>query len=135
MHPPVLYAEDDENDALLLKLAFERAGVPNPVRVVLDGAEAIEYLRGNPEQCPAPCLLLTDLKMPRMNGFELLEWLRTHPQGKGLPAVVLSSSGEDKDLQRALALGARDYCTKPPSLTGLVELVKKLQSSWMRSQN
>jgi CheY-like chemotaxis protein len=131
MHRPVLYAEDDENDALLLQLAFERLAVPNPVRVVLDGAAAIEYLQGNPEQCPAPCLVLTDLKMPRLNGFELLEWMQTQPHIRSLPAVVLSSSGEDKDRQRALELGAREYCVKPASLKALVELVDKLRLAWL----
>jgi len=132
----VLVAEDDSNDVFLLRHAFEEAGVHCPMIAVEDGQEAINYLSGQPPYCdrgryPMPRLLLLDLKMPAINGFELLAWLQTRPELKDLPAIVLSSSNQETDISRARELGARDYLVKPSVLNDLVRLVEQLQARWL----
>ena len=94
--PPVLVAEDEQSDAHILRLAFQRAGIPRSLVVVTDGQEAIDYLCGNPPYTdrsahPLPGLLLVDLKMPRMTGFDVLAWLASRPDFQHLPAIVFSS--------------------------------------------
>ena len=125
---PVLVAEDEESDALILQRVFRRAGVENPVVIVRDGQAAVDALGGGG---PLPALLLLDLKMPRMNGFEVLRWLGTRDDLASVPAVVLSSSAHQSDIDKALALGARDYHTKPQDLARFVQLVKDLKSRWL----
>jgi CheY-like chemotaxis protein len=98
--------------------------------------EAVEYLRGDGpfadrEKHPLPDLLLLDLKMPRKNGFEVLEWVRQQPGLKRLPVVVLTSSMQDLDINRAYELGANTYLVKPANYEALVDLVKTLIQYWL----
>ncbi|HSU56972.1 MAG TPA: response regulator [Candidatus Dormibacteraeota bacterium] len=135
-HVPILLAEDDDNDVLFMKLAFKRAGLENPLVAVHDGEEAIQYLRGegiyaDRQKFPLPCLLLTDLKMPRSNGFDLLEWLQEQPCLAHIPAIVLSSSDQPRDRQRALQLGAREYWVKPAQIQVLMKLVEHMRNTWV----
>jgi CheY-like chemotaxis protein len=134
--PPVLAAEDEETDAFILRRAFEMASVPQTLVVVADGQEAVDYLGGNPPYAdrvlhPLPGLLLLDLKMPRMNGFDVLAWLASRPDFKCLPTVVLSSSPDDADILRARQMGARDYFVKPNSLSDYVKIVQSLHARWL----
>ncbi|HTA31270.1 MAG TPA: response regulator [Candidatus Cybelea sp.] len=127
----MLAAEDEESDAVLLQLAFSRAGLSNLLVIVQDGQEVIEYLSrylpsARSDSDPLPSLLLLDLKMPRMTGFDVLTWLRDKPQFKDLPVVVLSSSSHESDIQRARELGAWDYHIKPHGLHQFVQLIKQL---------
>lgn len=131
---PVLLADDDENDLLLIQRAFARAGIPNPLRVVRDGQEAIWYLNGegnyaDRKKSPWPGLLLLDLKMPRMDGFDVLQWLQEPQHRKGLRVVVLSSSNEKSDVERAMELGADAYRVKTPSFDDLVWLQEELREA------
>jgi CheY-like chemotaxis protein len=131
--PPILAAEDEETDALILRLAFERARVTNPLIVVGDGQEAIDYLEGRGAYAdraayPLPVLLLLDLKMPRLSGFDVLAWLATRSDFKELPAIVLSSSSDDSDIRRAKAAGARDYFVKPHNLSELVTIMQTVHT-------
>src|SRR5436190_5741750 len=101
-HPPVLLVEDDDNDILFMQIAFKRAGMEHPLVAVHDGEMAIEYLSGtgrynDRERFPLPCIIVTDLKMPRMDGFDLLEWMQGRPELAGTPAIVLSSSDQPAD--------------------------------------
>src|SRR5690349_4712860 len=113
----VLVAEDSEDDAVLLARAFRKAGAEKPVHVCRDGQETIDYLSGTDRfgdrsAYPWPSMLLLDLKMPRVSGFEVLEWLKR--QGVAdLPAAVLSSSDHPNDRKRAHDLGACLYFVKP----------------------
>jgi CheY-like chemotaxis protein len=132
----VLVAEDEPTDALILRLAFEAAGLANPLTIVSDGRTAVDYLSGIPPYDdrtahPLPALLVLDLKMPRMNGFDVLTWLRAHPDFNALPAVVLSSSSADEDIERARSLGARDYFVKPYSLDDLIAILHRLREQWL----
>lgn len=133
---PVLAAEDEESDALILRMAFERAGLTNPLIVVQDGQEAVDYLAGagrysDRQRYPLPGLLLLDLKMPRMNGFDVLGWLAGRPEFKSLPTIVLSSSPDQSDIRRAKEAGALEYFIKPHSLRELVAILNVLHSRWL----
>jgi CheY-like chemotaxis protein len=133
---PILAAEDEESDAMILRLAFERAGLANPLVVVRDGQEAVDYLLGTgayaaKEKHALPGLLLLDLKMPRMSGFDVLEWLHDRPEFSHLPVVVLSSSPDQLDIHRAKQCGAREYFVKPHSLKELVVILHSVRSRWL----
>ncbi len=135
--PVVLAAEDQETDASLLRAAFERAGVRHPLFIVRDGQEAVEYLTGQPPfrdrtRFPMPVLLLLDLKMPRLNGFDVLAWLASHSDFQELPTIVLSSSWYDQDVLKARQLGARDYFIKPVQLSEYVKIIKGLKDRWLK---
>ena len=137
MEPPaILLAEDDDNDVLLMKRAIVRAGITNPLHVTRDGEEALAYLAGRGRfadrtQNPLPALLLLDLKMPKLSGFEVLQWIRSQSNMKRLPVVVLSSSFQDTDINKAYDLGANSYLVKPADFASRIDLVKKLQAYWL----
>ena len=128
----ILVADDDSNDAFLLQRAFSMAHINSHLAFVGDGEEAIRYLRNlNDRQQPPPCLLLLDLKMPRINGFEVLEWVRRQPGLKRLPITVLTSSDSPQDINRAYDLGANSYLVKPFSNQMLIQVVKSIHDYWM----
>jgi CheY-like chemotaxis protein len=133
---PVLAVEDEESDRFILQLAFESSRLANPLIVVRDGQEAVDYLSGTGSFAdrsihPLPRLMILDLKMPRLSGFDVLTWLATHSVFKDLPAVVLSSSSADADIKQARQLGARDYFVKPHSLDEWVKIIQKLNQRWL----
>jgi CheY-like chemotaxis protein len=115
---PILLAEDDEDYIVLIRGALLRAGLPNALIVARNGKEAIEYLEGQAPHAdrtvrPLPGMLLLDLKMPLLDGFDVLAWLRARPCLKELPVVVLSSCPQDADWQKARQLGATECHIKP----------------------
>ncbi len=133
---PILYVEDEENDALFVKLALEHAAVQTPLQVVTDGQQALRYLSGNGkykdrEQYPFPCLVLLDLNLPLVSGFEVLTWVRSQPSMNDLPVVVFSSSNQPQDIQQAQQLGADDYLVKPVNMGKLDELLRALKQKWL----
>src|SRR4029079_7410473 len=120
----VLLAEDDADDILLTQIAFEKARLANPLQVVRDGEEAIDYLKGagrfaDRRQFPLPILLLLDLKMPKANGFQVLEWLRQHTDFGRLSVAFMTSPDHDPHISRAYQLGADSYLRKPPDAMAL----------------
>jgi CheY-like chemotaxis protein len=134
----ILLAEDNETDALLLRRAFEKADVDTSITVVRDGQEAVCYLRGenqfaNRQQHPFPLLLLLDLKMPLMDGFDVLTWLKGQPGLKRLLVVVLTSSNLQTDIDRAYDLGANSYLVKPTGFDRLIDLTKRLEAYWLQA--
>jgi CheY-like chemotaxis protein len=136
---PVLAAEDDEGDGMLLRLAFKRAGISHPLIVVRDGQEAIDYLNGQPPYddrvaYPLPALFLLDLKMPRLNGFDVLTWWATRPEFSNLPVVVLSSSSHETDIDNARKMGAREFIIKPHGFTQLTKLLQELSGRWLSAE-
>lgn len=131
----VLLADDNENDVMLMKTAFESAGISEPL-IIVRGQDAISYLGGeggyaNRQVFPWPSLLILDLNMPRKNGFDVLRWLKSCDELPGLSVVVMSSSREESDVQNALRLGADDYHVKPNDFQALVVLVKHLTEYWL----
>jgi len=135
---PILLAEDDRNDILLMRRAFAEAKVPNPLIVVETGQEAIDYLAGNGiygrrEKYPMPALMLLDLKMPWMDGFDVLNWLRNQSQFAQLPVVVLTSSKLELDWDRSRQLAVYDYRVKPQSFKELLQLLEDVRSCWLKN--
>jgi CheY-like chemotaxis protein len=133
---PILVADDDENDIFFLCRALERAGLRNPLIITHDGQEVIDYLGGaapyaDRARHPLPGLLLLDLKMPRMNGFEVLAWMEAHPEFNELPVVVFSSSSQEEDIRKARQLGADEYQIKPSDFYKLVQLVQEISARWL----
>jgi CheY-like chemotaxis protein len=128
----ILLAEDDPDDVLLMKLAFRRAGLTNPVHVVTSGEDAIEYLKGALEAkssgWPVPLLISLDINMPFATGFEVLDWIRAQHALDEVPVVVMSQSDRGKDANRAVQLGARSYLVKPACFDGLVGMMRIFKS-------
>lgn len=132
----ILVAEDELGDVLLLQHAFEKAGVNAPVHFARDGREVLDYLQGkppfeNPVAYPLPALLLLDLKLPYVDGFEVLEWIRNHPSLQSMIVVVFTSSERPEDMACAYSLGANSYVVKPQDPEQLVSIVNQLQSYWL----
>ena len=129
----ILLVEDDHNDVLLIKRAFQKVNIANPIIVVNDGEQAISYLAGREPYVDRnlPILVLLDLKLPRKSGHEVLEWLRKQPNIKRLPVVVLTASSESSDVNLAYDLGANSYLVKPVTFDSLVEMVKTLNLYWL----
>lgn len=132
----ILLVEDDPNDVLLIQRAFRKANLVNSLEVVRDGEEAVVYLAGegpyaDRERFPLPVLMLLDLKLPRKAGLEVLGWLRQQPSLKRLPVVVLTSSRETADINRAYELCANSYLVKPVAFDALLEMVKTLNMYWL----
>ncbi len=133
---PILLAEDDKNDIFLMRQALENAGFPNPLVVVQNGIEAVQYLQGEGQYAqrakfPLPGLLLLDLKMPLMDGFDVLAWLRSHPQFNALPVVVLTSSKLESDIGKSREMGVYDYRVKPHRFEDLVRLLDDVRKCWL----
>lgn len=135
-HHPILIVEDDPDDVVLLRRAFDRARFVNPIVVVSDGDAAVAYLAGEGEyadrtEYPLPELVLLDLKLPRRSGHEVLEWIRREAGMTGLPVVILTASRENADLARAYELGANSYLVKPATFKRLQEMIETLDVYWM----
>ncbi len=129
--PRTLVAEDDASDAVLLQRAFRDAGVSAAVDFVSDGLQAIEYLSGkelsaNRASGTLPSLLLLDLRMPGLSGFEVLEWLRQHPHLRPARVVAFSGSPSPEELVKAIALGADEYLAKPKGGAMMDSVVQSL---------
>ena len=133
----ILVADDEESDRLLIKRASEHAGVEAELAFVCDGDEVIAWLSGNGPfadrgRFPYPDLLLLDIKMRRVDGFDVINWVRTGPIGqRGLPIIMLSSSKEGKDVELALELGANSYLEKPCSMGELIKMMRTLGEFWI----
>jgi CheY-like chemotaxis protein len=135
----ILAAEDDPNDLELLRHVVGENGVEVNFQSADDGEQLIDYLRGegkfsDRDRHPVPDIVVLDLKMPRMNGFEVLQWLRQEPGLARIPAVVLSGSGLESDIEEAYRLGANTYFTKPGQLAELRKIIGSLIDYWRRSQ-
>ena len=133
----VLYVDDDDNDIQLANFAAPLAGLASLFHTVNSGAQAIDYIQGRRQysdrfKFPMPKLLLLDLRMPRMNGLELLAWLRSQPELLGLVVIVFTASAHPSDIARACRLGANAFIQKPSSHTELVQFLKLLKDFWGR---
>lgn len=128
----VLVAEDDLAEQLLLRRAIQKAGFRLQVEFVSDGWALLDFLQQRPPGY-LPSLLLLDLKMPGLDGFEVLEWLQDHPELRPAYVVVLSSSPHATDIARACRLGVDHYLVKPGEVSELVATVKRLEPYWAGS--
>ena len=131
----VLVAEDNENDVLILRHVFAKVSKDVSLAFINDGEEAIKYLRGengfgDRSKYPFPDVLLLDLKMPRLDGFDVLTWIRNHPPIHRLRVIVFTSSGHELDVERAYDLGASSYFRKPAALNDMKSVVDCLRD-WL----
>jgi CheY-like chemotaxis protein len=131
-----LYVEDDANDFALLKLASQKCGTPFNLQHAADGEQAISYLDGagacaDREEYPFPDLILLDLKLPKLDGFEVLQWIRSNPATLSVPVVVLAGSSFRADIRRALELGANSYAAKPGRFEELQVLIDQIADVWL----
>ncbi|HLH56036.1 MAG TPA: response regulator [Verrucomicrobiae bacterium] len=119
----VLLVEDSEDDAFIFNWRFQQSGCECVVEHVSDGAAAIEFLRNASASGSLPCLMFLDLKMPVLNGFEVLSWLREQDFSSAIRTIVLSGSDQQSDRERALHLGASDYLVKPVKANDIRDLL------------
>lgn len=123
---PILLADDDSAEAWLLVRAFKEAGIPNEVHVAPDGEAAIAFLDNN-----AACLALLDQKLPGCSGLDVLEWLRNRSRTPTLPALILSASTYDSDVQAAYLVGANGYLVKPGSYEETLAMARAVKDYWL----
>jgi CheY-like chemotaxis protein len=132
MENKILHVEDNPDDVMLMNLAFSRAGVAARLHVVTDGNEAIAALQqGSGASGSPPICVLLDVKLPRVSGLEVLEWIRKQPRLKRMPVILLTSSNQSTDINRAYDLGANSFLVKPPDLDSLTQLVKTVAHYWV----
>lgn len=132
----LLVVDDREDDLLLIQRALKSAKVLNPLVCVSSGEEALAYLNGtgkysNRLEFPLPSLVLLDIKMNGMDGFEVLRWIRAHPTLRSLRVVMLTSSDEMRDVNRAYQLGANSFLIKPVDFERFVEIAQALNGYWI----
>ena len=133
---PILMADDDEDDRLLTKDAFQEYRVCNDLRFVEDGEELMDYLHRkgkftDPKNSPRPGMILLDLNMPRKDGREALQEIKADPKLRSIPVVVLTTSKAEEDIVLSYDLGVNSFITKPVTFEGLVEVVKALGKYWI----
>src|SRR5438105_160194 len=120
-HSSIMLVDDDQNDVRFVQLAFKRSQLLNPLIIAASGEECVRYLQGegvfrNRQLYPVPALILLDLTMPRLDGFEVLKWIRSQPQFVEMRVVVLAGTGSLAQVQRAYELGANSFMVKPLDL-------------------
>ena len=131
----ILQVDDDPNDVFLLRHAMKNVGVPNPIHVVNDGQQAVDYLAGTGKfadrgKFPFPCLVLLDLKLAYVMGLDVLRWIRQQCPTP-LVVIVLTASAEDEDIATAYRLGANAFLTKPSEASKLENIVKAIKDFWL----
>jgi len=135
---PILLVEDDENDILITKRAFDRYNLKNTLYVVRDGEEALDFIyrRGDfeDESIPTPGLILLDINMPRMNGIEVLRHLKKDPEKKRIPIVMLTTSRREQDKIESYNLGVNSYVVKPVDFNKFIEAVTTINLYWSLNQ-
>jgi len=132
----ILLAYDNDDDVFLLREAFRKSAAESRLNVVVNGVEVMKYLKGegtfsNRDHHPAPDVLLLDLNMPQMNGFEVLKWLKSDPEHQRLVAYILTASSRKEDIEHAYRLGANGYVVKPTRVDELIAMVAALHN-WHR---
>lgn len=132
----LLMADDDADDRLLTKDALQESRVVNDLRFVEDGQELMDYLRcqgryADPESCPRPGLILLDLNMPRKDGRTALQEIKSDPDLRRIPVIIMTTSQAEEDIFRSYDLGANSFITKPVTFERLVDLMKTLGKYWI----
>ena len=136
MSQTILLVEDDANDVYFMKRAAREAGILDSLQVAQDGQEAMDYLGGvggyaDRQRFPLPCLVLLDLKLPRVMGFEVLKWIRQQTELKSTIVIVLTSSDLKADVDLAYRLGANSYLVKPSTLDKFKETIARIKQYWL----
>jgi CheY-like chemotaxis protein len=131
----ILVIDDDENDLMMIERAFRQNGIGDVIRCLDSGEKGIAYIKGDGEYAdrsrfPYPAVVMTDLKMPGIDGFAVLQYLKEHPRWKMIPVLVFSSSADADDIKRSYAMGASCYLEKPSEPGKLRELLKLFYDFW-----
>ncbi|MGK7888441.1 MAG: response regulator [Leptolyngbyaceae cyanobacterium] len=129
----ILLVEDDPNDLELIRLAFDEHNFVNHMDIAEDGEQALTYLHGNEDHPPQPLpkLVLLDLRLPRVDGIEVLQRIRQHPRTQQMIVVIMTSSAEDQDLRACYALGANSYIVKPLDFQQFIDVSRQIGFYWM----
>lgn len=127
---PILLVEDNPVDMDLTLRAFAKHKLTNPVHVARDGEEALAWIPRWEAGEPLPAVILLDLKLPRVDGLEVLRRFKTHPRLSVIPVVVLTSSTDDRDMQAAYQLGANSYIVKPVNFDKFMDVAAQIELYW-----
>ena len=131
----ILLVEDNASDEELAMIALKKHNIKNKIKIARDGVEALEYLFGSVEsetlKCVGPLVVLLDLKLPRVNGLEVLRRIKEHPEAKKIPVVILTSSSEEKDIIESYRLGVNSYIRKPVDFFQFTEAVNQIGTYWL----
>ena len=135
-HKKILLVEDNPDDQELIRMAFEDSHVANELVVLGDGAQALDYLfstgkYADRDVSDKPQVILLDLKLPKVNGLEVLERLRADPRTQVIPVVILTSSSEEEDIVASYKLGANSYVRKPVDFNRFAEAIQRLGCYWL----
>lgn len=129
---PILLVEDDLNDIAITVRAFKQGKIKNKLYVVEGGEQALDFLeKKGYEDTPLPCLILLDLKMPKVNGFDVLKQIKQDEGLKSIPVIVLTSSESDRDIEKAYQLGCNNYIAKPVNLENFIKTVITIADYWL----
>ncbi len=131
--PPILLVEDSEDDAELATLTFQQCGMSAPIVVVRDGEEALDYLFGDnvTSKQRIPFLVLLDISLPKIDGFEVLRRIRSNEETRRLPTVMFSSSNVPEDVERAYDIGANSYVRKPVEFSRYSDTLRQVGQYWI----
>ncbi|HKX62845.1 MAG TPA: response regulator [Verrucomicrobiae bacterium] len=135
---PILHVEDNEDDQFFLKRAFAAAGIQNTVHLADDGQKAIDYLSSqgayvDQQQFPTPCLVILDLKLPKVHGLDVLKWMRSHKEFKSIVVVILSSSPLRNDVDMAYDIGVNSFLVKPLSADQMTHIGRLIKEYWLEA--
>jgi two-component system response regulator len=128
---PILLVEDNDDDVRLTQRALQKNKISNPLVVVGDGVAALDYLQSGAERSDLPSLVLLDLKLPRLDGLEVLRRIRTDPKLRRQPVVILTTSREEQDIIRSYDLGANSYIRKPVDFEQFTAAINQLGLYWL----
>jgi CheY-like chemotaxis protein len=136
-HQTILLIEDDDNDVVLLNHAFQEAGIPNPLYVLKDGQQALDYFSGqgvygDRRLHPLPCLVLLDLKLPLRSGLEVLGWVRSQPSLRSTVVILLTAASQPEDVPLAYELGVNSFIVKPSDIESRKEMALLLKGWWLK---
>ena len=130
---PILLVEDNINDVLITKRAWKKCNIRNPLHITGDGEEALDFLykRSNHKDAPTPMLILLDLKMPKMDGLEVLQQIKTDERLRSIPVIMLTSSDRSKDIDEAYQKGANSYIVKPVNFKQFIKSIMDVKHYWL----
>jgi CheY-like chemotaxis protein len=130
LNRPILVVEDNPVDLDLTQRAFAKHRIANPIQVARDGEEALDFIPRWEAGEPLPSVILLDLKLPKVNGLDVLRRLKSHRQTSIVPVIILTTSAEDRDIQEAYRLGANSYIVKPVDFEKFVEVAAQIEMYW-----
>jgi len=129
---PILLVEDNQDDVMITERALTKGSIRKKLYVTRDGEEAMKFMRkeGKYKHFPTPALIILDLKMPKIDGFEVLGEIKSADNSKSIPVIIFTSSERDKDIERAYELGCNSYIVKPVNFEDFIKIVIEIEHYW-----